>query len=851
MKFFSNLTLKVKLVLTFAIIIILLGIPLIFEMNSIIKLSDHLREQVILNKVRSYLYDIKGYTLSITLRANKFQKVDAKKILINYKEDYKKEYKELMTIISYLKKIDYNSEYIYKLKNTLNKIENLLIDINIHFEDLVYQQELLIDQKKLLMANLTREKVISNIQNDIRLIEFNKGQIVKLITSSINDIESYLEVANSDKEKIRETIRNLSILIFSFIVLLSLVIIFLISNSISNQLSELYQIIRKVSIGELPEYKPRLQNNEIGIISTSLKSLIDSLKETTQFTAELAKGNFEVEISPLSDKDEFRNLLLDLRDNLRRAKEEQDKRAIEDMQRRKVSEGLAKFADILRGQHKNIRALAENIIIELVRYLDAIQGAFFILNDKDETNPYLELLAAYAWNRKKYFEKKINLGEGLVGAVAVEKFTIYMTDVPEDYIEIKSGIGETDPRAILIVPLLVEDNVLGVIELATMKEFQKYEIELVEKIAESIAATLQNIKINEKTEELLAFTQRQTKEMKRQEEIMKKNIEDLKRTLKEKLNKEEELKDVIKRLEKNISALKIKEKNLNDLLEKAKSQAQEYNYELSIFKNLAQKFYKPIIIIDKAGKIIFSNQLFNEIYVPQKEDTLENLMKKVFGENWNGEIKDLENKRITIKTYNQSYKIKTIYLERTKMYAIVFEPINIASETMQDIRKKLIEYQRDIFILKNLLKKNNIIVEDLKEEKLTIEWKKEYETGIEIIDNQHKKWIDFINQLITAIVNAEEQGKLTELFNNLIEYTQYHFSFEEKYMKEFNYPDYEQHVQVHNNFINKLTNLFNQFLKGDYYIGLQLLDLLIDWVINHVTGTDRGYVRLFKEKGLK
>ncbi len=851
MKFLSNLTLKVKLVLTFVIIIILLGIPLIFELNSIIKLSDHLQEQVVFNNVRSNLYDIERYTLSITLRTENLPKINSKKALITYKEDYKKDYKELMTIISRLKKVNYNSEYIYKLKSVLDQVENLLIDINIHFEDLVEQKELLLDQKKFLMANITREKVISNIQNDIKLIEFNKNQIIKTVNNSIHNIESYLKISNANKEKIRETIRSLSIIIFSFIVLLSLVVIFLMSNSISNHLSELYQVIRKVSIGELPDYKPNIQNDEIGIIATSLKSLIDSLKETTQFAAELAKGNFDIEISPLSDKDEFRNLLLDLRDNLRRAKEEQDKRAIEDMQRRKVSEGLAKFADILRGQHKNIRALAENIIIELVRYLDAIQGAFFILNDKDEANPFLELLAAYAWNRKKYFEKKINLGEGLVGAVAVEKFTIYMTDVPEDYIEIKSGIGESDPRAILIVPLLVEDNVLGVIELATMKEFQKYEIELVEKIAESIAATLQNIKINEKTEELLAFTQRQTKEMKRQEEIMKKNIEELKRTLKEKINKEEELKDIIKKLEKNISALKIKEKNLNDLLEKARSQAQEYNYELTIFKNLAQKFYKPLIVIDKTGKIRFSNQLFNEIYVPQKDDTVENLTKKICEEPFEGDISQLENKKITIKSNNQSYKIKTIYLERAEMYAIIFEPINLASETMQDIRKKLIEYQRDIFVLKNLLKKNNIVVENLKDEKLTIEWKKEYETGIEVIDNQHKKWIDFINQLTTAIVNAEGQGKLTELFNNLIEYTQYHFSFEEKYMKEFNYSDYEQHVQIHNGFINRLTNLFNRFLQGDYYIGLQLLELLTEWVINHVTGTDRGYVKLFKEKGLK
>ena len=121
---------------------------------------------------------------------------------------------------------------------------------------------------------------------------------------------------------------------------------------------------------------------------------------------------------------------------------------------------------------------------------------------------------------------RVLLGEGLVGACALEKETIILTEIPEEYISISSGLGEANPNCILLVPLKQDDKVVGVFEVASFKVFEQYEIEFIEKVAESIAATVITVKINEKTRYLLEQSQQQA-EMQAQEEEMRQNMEEL------------------------------------------------------------------------------------------------------------------------------------------------------------------------------------------------------------------------------------------------------------------------------------------------------------------------------------
>jgi PAS domain S-box-containing protein len=273
--------------------------------------------------------------------------------------------------------------------------------------------------------------------------------------------------------------------------------------------------------------------NNVKEIEDELGEELSKSNNILHFIEKLRNDEFDVEYDVKDEDDVLGKSLTSLRDALKSYKEEVADRKKEDDQRNWIAEGLAKFGDILRINIDNVEELSYQIISNLGLYLDAIQGSFFMLNDNDENEKFFELSACFAYSRKKYTDRKIEWGEGLIGRAALEKSTIYMDEVPDSYVEITSGLGESNPRSILIVPLKVNEEVHGVIELASFNYFQKYQIEFVEKVAESIASTLSSVKINMRTAELLEDSQEQAERLAQQEEEMRQNVEELQATQEE------------------------------------------------------------------------------------------------------------------------------------------------------------------------------------------------------------------------------------------------------------------------------------------------------------------------------
>jgi GAF domain-containing protein len=273
---------------------------------------------------------------------------------------------------------------------------------------------------------------------------------------------------------------------------------------------------------------------------------VEGLRKTTDFANEIGKGNLEAEFTALSDKDVLGNALITMRDSLKTIAEE-------DKKRNWVTGGLATFGDILRKNNSDVKLLSESIVTSLVKYLGANQGGMFVITQEGDEQ-YLDLTAAYAWDRKRIRTTRLYINEGLAGQAVLEKEAIYLTDVPQDYIAISSGLGDANPSAILIMPLIINNEVMGVLELASFKEFEQYQIDFVAKIGESIAATLATAKINETTRRLLDESRIAAEEKRAAEEELLQNQEELQATQEEMQRTLNELREENNRLAELMAA---------------------------------------------------------------------------------------------------------------------------------------------------------------------------------------------------------------------------------------------------------------------------------------------------------
>ncbi len=319
----------------------------------------------------------------------------------------------------------------------------------------------------------------------------------------------------------------------------------LLVHKLRKPINDLEEYICTLEEGEFPE-PIRVKTKEYRPMAASLFSISEGLHQIYGFAKNVGQGH-------LAGKDEntfkrkgiLGNALGDMQESLTRV-------AKGDSQRQHINEGLAKFSEILGNNGNNLERFGEEVIVNLVKFLNANQGAIFVVNDEEPENEFLELKASYAYDKKKFIQKQIKRGQGLVGQAWLEMEPIYMTKVPEDFVNITSGLGESTPRCVLIIPLKFNDKVQGVIELASFKALQDYELGFVEKVTESISAALSSVKVNDRTQELLKRSEQLATQMRAQEEETRKNVEELRVTQEESQKREERYIREIRRLKKRI-----------------------------------------------------------------------------------------------------------------------------------------------------------------------------------------------------------------------------------------------------------------------------------------------------------
>jgi PAS domain-containing protein len=374
------------------------------------------------------------------------------------------------------------------------------------------------------------------------------GSVVTSTTSTLNNIDKLTASISQKAEQANLEMAN-SFHFFQVFVVISLIILvifviivgYVTARSIVLPVHRLKEFLITMTKGVLPKDKLETKNDEIGDMGDALNGFIDALRRTSEFAVEIGKGNYSSQYESLGEEDTLGNALLEMRQNLKKADEENRRRMVEDEIRNWTTKGLADFGDILRHNSDDMDKLSKNVMTHLVDYLKINQGAIYILNQKDTLHPFFEMKSAIAYNREKYLKKSFDLKEGLVGRCAFEKLPVYLKEIPENYINLKSGLGGSEPRFLLLVPLIFNENVLGVIEIASFDEIPKYQIEFVQTLGENIASTISNVAINEQTKHLLEESKLRGDELSAQEEELRQNMEELQATQEEAARREREM----------------------------------------------------------------------------------------------------------------------------------------------------------------------------------------------------------------------------------------------------------------------------------------------------------------------
>jgi PAS domain S-box-containing protein len=305
------------------------------------------------------------------------------------------------------------------------------------------------------------------------------------------------------------------------------------------------------AIGLTVYYVMKVRSRERTEYVQEIKQMQERMDITARFAKDIGEGNYYSEFSISDEEDILGKSLLLMRNNLLLNNKKESEQSW-------IAEGKEEISNILR-LHNKIAELAGEVIVKLIKYINAIQGAFYVYDD--EKGKIINV-STFAYNRKKFVSQEFSLGEGLVGECAYELDIIYRTEIPDDYVTVSSGIlGDKKPKSLLLVPLISDEKLQGVLEFASLQEeIPELTITFMKELGEIIARTVFNLRISQKTERLLLESQQMTEELQQNEEQLRQNAEEMRAT-------QEELQKSYEKLEGQINEVENAQKRLNSLLE--------------------------------------------------------------------------------------------------------------------------------------------------------------------------------------------------------------------------------------------------------------------------------------------
>lgn len=300
------------------------------------------------------------------------------------------------------------------------------------------------------------------------------------------------------------TIQRTLVAIIGIAALLAILLIVYFVRSTTNQVNYLRIAAGRMAKGETDIKLPRFPKDAFGSLASSFLQIDRNNKKIEVAARSIGENNFDVDFQPRSKKDDLGYTIMMMRNSLKDFSEANEREIW-------IQTGLSTINGVLIG-HKKIDESCDVVLSTLVDYLGAEVGTLYLHNYSNT----LELQCSYAILDEKKLPRLVKIGQNRLGKATENKKPVIIDSVPDDYLTIGSSLGESQPKHLIMLPLIQGGEIEGVIEIASFNDLHPGTGSFLRQVGGNIASTIQSMKSRSRLQELLEETQTQTEELQTQ-----------------------------------------------------------------------------------------------------------------------------------------------------------------------------------------------------------------------------------------------------------------------------------------------------------------------------------------------